>query len=167
MLSILPTITLPTASESKGLGSGRADFTIALLTGTDFLTRGHVDVSYGVGRIGAGTGRERFTQHLVSWSASAEIPGPATPYLEGFWFSRQDPDGGPVAALDTGAVVVINPRLALDGGVQVGLTNATPSLSAFAGVSVVIGDVLGTHGVHARQRETARRAAAHAATAPR
>ena len=160
VLSILPTVNLPAASESKGLGSGQADFTIAMLTGTDFLTRGHVDVNYGIGRIGAGTGLPRFTQHLVSWSASAEIPGPVTPYLEGFWFSRQDPGGGQVAALDTGAIYVVNPRLAFDGGVQVGLTDAAPSLSAFAGMSVVIGNVLGDHGVHARQREVARRGAA-------
>jgi hypothetical protein len=131
------------------------------LTGTDFLTRGHIDVNYGIGRIGAGSDLPRFTQHLVSWSASAEIPGPVTPYLEGFWYSRQDPDGGPVAAMDTGAIYVINPRLALDGGVQVGLTEAAPTVSAFCGVSVVIGNVLGYHGVHARQRETARRTAAH------
>jgi len=161
VLSILPTVNLPAASESKGLGSGQADFTIAVLTGTDFLTHGHIDVNYGIGRIGAGSGLPRFTQHLVSWSASAEVPGPVTPYLEGFWYSRQDPDGGPVAAMDTGAIYVINPRLALDGGVQVGLTEAAPTVSAFCGVSVVIGNVLGDHGVHARQRETARRTAAH------
>ena len=167
VLSILPTINLPAASESKGLGSGQADYTVAILTGTDFLTRGHVDVNYGVGRIGAGAGRPRFTQHLVSWSASAEVPGPVTPYLEGFWFSRQDPDGGPIAALDTGAIYVINARLALDGGVQVGLTGAAPALAAFGGMSVVLGNVLGDHGVHARQRETARRAAARRATGRR
>jgi hypothetical protein len=167
VLSILPTINLPAASERKGLGSGQADFTIATLTGTDFLTRGHVDINYGVGRIGAGTGLPRFTQHLVSWSASAEVPGPVTPYVEGFWFSRQDPDGGPIAAVDTGAIYVINPRLALDGGVQVGLTDAAPSHSAFGGMSLVLGNVLGDHGVHARQRETARRGAARAAKARR
>jgi Putative MetA-pathway of phenol degradation len=159
VLSILPTINLPAASESKGLGSGQADFTVAALTGVDVLTRGHVDVNYGIGRIGAGTGLPRFTQHLVSWSASVEVPGPVTPYLESFWISRQDPDGGAVGALDTGAIYVINPRLALDGGVQFGLTSAAPPLSAFGGLSVVLGNVLGDHGVHARQRETARRAA--------
>lgn len=167
VLSILPTINLPAASESKGLGSGQADFTIAVLTGTDFLTRGHLDVNYGVGRIGVGTAVPRFTQHLVSWSASAEVPGPVTPYLEGFWFSRQDPDGGHVAALDTGAIYVINPRFALDGGVQVGLTDAAPSLSAFGGMSLVLGNVLGDHGVHARQREAVRRGASRAAKAQR
>ena len=71
VLSVLATINLPAASESKGLGSGQADFTFALLTGTDFLTRGHLDINYGVGRISAGTGLPRFTQHLVSLSASA------------------------------------------------------------------------------------------------
>jgi hypothetical protein len=160
VLSLLPKINLPAASESKGLGSGQADFTIAALTGVDVLRRGHIDVNYGIGRIGAGTGLPRFTQHLVSWSASVEIPGPVTPYLESFWFSRQEADGGAVAALDTGAIYVINPRLALDGGVQFGLTNDAPPLSAFGGLSVVIGNVLGDHGVHARQRETARRSAA-------
>jgi hypothetical protein len=163
VLSILPTINLPAASESKGLGSGQADFTIAVLTGTDFLTRGHVDINYGVGRIGAGTGLPRFTQHLVSWSASAEVPGPVTPYLEVFWFSREAPNGRAVAALDTGAIYVITPRFALDGGVQVGLTHAAPSLAAFGGLSVVVGNVLGEHGLHARQRQVARRDAARAA----
>jgi hypothetical protein len=165
VLSVLPTINLPAASESKGLGSGQADFTIALLTGTDFLTRGHIDVNYGIGRIGAGTGLPRFTQHLVSWSTSVEVPGPVTPYLEGFWFSRLDPGGGRAVAMDTGAIYVITPRLALDGGVQVGLTDAAPAFSAFGGVSIVLGEVLGDHGVHARQRETARRSAARGAKA--
>jgi hypothetical protein len=85
-----------------------------------------------------------------------------TPYVEGFWISRQDPEGGPVVAMDGGAIYVINPRLALDGGVQVGLSDAAPALSAFAGLSVVVGNVLGDHGVHARQREIARRGAARA-----
>src|SRR5262249_30116788 len=98
VLSILPTVNLPTASEAKGFGSGQADVTVAVLTGTDIRTRGHVDVNYGVGLIGAGTGASRFAQHLISVSASAEIPGPVTPYLEAFWISRQDPDGGSVVA---------------------------------------------------------------------
>ena len=159
VLSILPTINLPVASESTGLGSGQMDFTIALLTGADFLKHGHIDANYGIGRIGAGTDLPRFTQHLVSFSASAEIPGPVTPYVESFWFSRQDPDGGSVIAIDAGAIYVINTRLALDGGIQFGLTAAAPSVSVFGGMSVVVGNMLGDHGVHARRREAARRAA--------
>jgi hypothetical protein len=162
VLSILPAINLPAASESKGLGSGQSDFTIAVLTGADVLAHAHVDVNYGIGRIGAGTGLPRFTQHLISESASVEVPGPVTPYVEGFWFSRQEPDGKSVVALDGGAIYVISPRVALDGGVQIGVTAAAQPLAVFAGLSVVIGDVLGDHGVHARQREVSRRRAVRA-----
>lgn len=162
VLSILPSINLPTASPAKGLGSGQSDVTVSLLTGTDFLTRGHVDVNYGFGMIGTGPGLHRFSQHLLSASASVEIPGPVTPYLEYFWISRQDPRGGIVAAIDSGAIYEVTPRLAFDGGAQWGMSDAAPPLSVFAGVSVVIGNILGDHGVHARQRQSIRRAAAHA-----
>ena len=167
VLSVLPTINLPTASESKGLGSGQSDFTVALLTGTDFLTRGHLDLNYGLGLIGAGRGLSRFTQHLVSVSASVEVPGPVTPYAETFWLSRQEPGGGHVMAMDAGAIYVINPRFALDGGIQGGLSEDAPRLSIFGGVSVVVGNVLGDHGVHERQRQAARRGAARAPRAGR
>ena len=157
VLSILPMINLPTASEQKGLGSGEADLTVAVLTGTDVKTRGHVDFNYGFGLIGVGTGLARFAQHLLSVSASAEVPGPVTPYIEAFWLSRQEPEGGPVAAIDGGAIYVLSPRWAIDGGVQAGLSSAAPALAAFGGLSVVVGNILGEHGVHARQRQAARR----------
>jgi hypothetical protein len=41
VLSILPTVNVPTASVEKGLGTVDADYTIALLTGTDSLARAH------------------------------------------------------------------------------------------------------------------------------
>ena len=126
VLSLLPTVNLPVASESKGLGSGQADFTIALLTGTDFLRRGHVDVNYGVGRIGAGSGLPRFTQHLVSLSANVELPGPVEPYLEIYRFSRVEPGGGDVTAMDGGITDFVRPRLALDAGIEVGLSSRRP-----------------------------------------
>jgi hypothetical protein len=160
VLSVLPTVNLPTASAAKGLGSGQADFTLALLTGSDFLTRGHVDVNYGIGLIGTGPGLRRFSQHLVSLSVSAEIPGPVTPYAETFWISREAPQGGRVVAIDAGAIYVLNPRLALDGGIQGGLSAAAPSVSIFGGVSLIVGNVLGEHGVHARHRNAARRGVA-------
>ena len=69
VLSAIPMINLPTASASKGLGSGEADFTLTLAGGADLGARAHVDANYGIGTIGAGGGR-RFTQQLVSVSAS-------------------------------------------------------------------------------------------------
>jgi hypothetical protein len=159
VLSVLPTINVPTASAEKGLGSGDPDFTLALLTGTDIGPHAHVDLNYGVGSIGAGGGRPHFAQHLASVSASMAASERWNPYAEGFWFSRQDPEGGAMTSADVGAIYTVSPRLALDGGLQFGLSRAAPGLAAFGGISIVVGDVLGNHGVLARQRQAQRRAA--------
>jgi hypothetical protein len=97
-------------------------------------------------------------QHLVSASASMSAGKRWNPYLEGFWFSRQDVDAGAMTAVDLGAIYTVNPRLAFDGGLQFGLSRSAPQVAGFAGVSVVVGDVLGSHGVHARQRTAEKRA---------
>jgi hypothetical protein len=164
VLSVLPTVNLPTASEEKGLGSGQADYTVAWLTGADIGRHGHVDVNYGIGVIGAGDGEGHFVQHLVSISASLAASDNWNPYLEGFWFSRQAVDGGGVAAMDVGAIYELGARFAVDGGVQFGVTGSAPGFAAFGGLSVIVGDILGNHGVHARQRRAQERARARAST---
>jgi hypothetical protein len=156
VLSVLPTVNFPVASVSKGLGSGDSDVTLALLTGTDLGKTSHIDVNYGVGAIGAGQGRPHFVQQLVSVSLSHSATEQLSPYVEGFWFSKQEPDGGRIFSIDFGLIQAFTARLAVDGGVAVGLTQATPDLSFFAGVSIIVGDVLGDHGVLARQRKAAR-----------
>lgn len=159
VLSILPGINVPTASAEKGLGSGDADYTLAVLTGTDIGVRGHIDVNYGISAIGAGGGRPHFAQHLVSASASYTLTHQWNPYAEVFWFSRQDPLGGAATSVDLGAIYAVSPRLALDGGLEAGLTRAAPSFAAFGGVSVVVGNIMGEHGVHARERRLKSRVA--------
>jgi Putative MetA-pathway of phenol degradation len=156
VLSILPTVNFPVASVSKGLGSGDSDFTLVVLTGTDLGRTSHIDFNYGIGAIGAGPDRPHFTQHLVSVSVSHSVTEQLSPYIEGFWFSRQDPAGGHVFTVDAGLIQAFTARLALDGGAAVGLTSAAADLSIFAGVSVIVGDVLGDHGVIARERKAAR-----------
>jgi hypothetical protein len=156
VLSILPTVNFPVASAGKGLGSGDSDFTLVMLTGTDLGRTSHIDFNYGIGAIGAGQNRPHFTQHLVSVSFSHSVTEQLSPYIEGFWFSRQDPEGGRVFSVDAGVIQAFTARLALDGGAAVGLTGSAPDLSIFAGVSVIVGDVLGDHGVIARQRKAAR-----------
>lgn len=158
VLSVLPTVNLPAASAEKGLGSGSADYTVAVLTGTDIGRHAHVDVNYGIGSIGAGSGAPNFVQHLVSVSASAAVSDNWNPYVETFWFSRQDSDGGRVLGLDAGAIYELGARYALDGGVQVGFSSSAPPFAVFGGVSIVVGNILGGHGVHARQRQQQRRA---------
>ena len=156
VLSILGTINLPVASVSKGLGSGDADVTLVLLTGADLGRTSHLDFNYGIGAIGAGGGREHFAQHLVSVSLSHSLTEQFSPYVEAFWFSKQDLEGGAVVSVDGGFIHALTARLAIDGGVAVGVTRAAPDLSMFGGISIIIGDVLGDHGVIARQRRATR-----------
>ncbi len=158
VLSILPTINLPTADPDKGLGSGKADFTVALLTGTDIGRHGHVDINYGIGAIGSPNDQPRFAQHLVSVSASAAVTDNWNPYLEVFWFSRQEAGGGPLASIDGGAIYQIGTRYALDGGLQFGVSGNAPRFAVFGGLSLIVGDVLGSHGPEERQRRARLRA---------
>ena len=139
LVSVLPALNLPTASTSKGLGSGDVDYTLTLLMGTDVGARGHIDANYGIGQIGSGGGQGHFTQHLLSVSASVSAGERWDPYAEVFWFSAQDPGGGAVAAVDFGAICHLRDHLALDGGVQLGVSRAAPDLSVFAGFSVGLG----------------------------
>lgn len=157
VLSILPTVNVPTADTEKGLGSGKVDVTVALLSGTDIGHHGHVDVNYGIGAIGDGDADAHFVQHLVSVSASDAISDNWNPYLEAFWFSRLSLAGRSAASIDAGAIYQIGVRYAVDGGIQVGLTRDAPRLAAFGGVSILVGDVLGSHGAVARQRSAERR----------
>jgi len=159
VLSILPTVNIPTASADKGLGSGAADYTLAVLTGTDIGRHAHADVNYGVGAIGAGGEQPHFVQHLISISTSAAASDNWNPYVEAFWFSRQEIEGTSVVAIDAGAIYELGERYALDGGVQLGVTRNASAFAAFGGVTIVVGEILGGHGVHARERQLARRRA--------
>ena len=96
----------------------------------------------------------------MSVSASVAFGEHWDPYYEVYWYSKQDPDAGAMTAMDFGAIYTVTPRLAFDAGVQFGLTRAAPAVAAFGGISVVVGDVLGSHGVRARQRTAEKRARA-------
>jgi hypothetical protein len=61
-----------------------------------------------------------------------------------------------VLTVDAGVIQAFTARFAADGGVSFGLSRAAPDVSVFAGLSVIIGNVLGDHGVIARQRKAAR-----------
>jgi hypothetical protein len=157
VVSVLPTISFPTADPAKGFGSGDRDYLLAFLSGTDIGEHWHADGNYGIGRIGAGNGAPHFTQHLVSLSVSVASSDNMNPYVEAFWFSRQDPGGPAVGAIDAGGIYEIGARYAVDGGVEVTVTGAAHDVSIFGGLSLVVGNILGQHGVHARQRQVQRR----------
>jgi len=94
----------------------------------------------------------------VSVSASAAASDNWNPYFEAFWLSRQEADGGAVTAIDTGAIYQIGTRYALDGGLQIGVSHNAPAFAAFGGVSLIVGEILGSRGAVGRQRQAQRRA---------
>ena len=160
VLSILPTVNFPTGDADKGFSSGDRDYTLAVLTGTDIGRHWHADVNYGVGAIGAGNGQPHFAQHLASLSVSVAATDNLNPYGEVFWFSKQSPDGPPVTAMDAGAIYELGARYAVDGGVQVGV-HGSHDVALFGGLSLIVGDILGNHGVHARERQRQHRSTGH------
>jgi hypothetical protein len=154
VMSVLPTISLPTASTEKGLGSGTVDFGIAILTGADLGSRGRIDVNYGIASIGNSPDRPRYSQHLVSTSISAAATARWNPYIEVFWFSRTEVFSTSETSFDGGAIYELGPRLAIDGGVQAGVSGPSAALAVFGGLSIVFGP--GPDAVHARQRRPRR-----------
>ena len=148
VLSILPGINLPMADSTRGLGSGEPDYTVAFLTGTDFLTRGHVDINYGVGAIGAAAARPHYVQHLLSASVSAAVTSRWNPYAEIFWFSRTDIDGNASTSMDTGLIYELGSYFALDGGVEFGVAGDATNFAAFGGISVIVGGKRALNGRH-------------------
>lgn len=150
IVSVLPSLTLPTASAAKGLGSGDTDATLALLTGRDLPRQSHVDVSYGVGAIGAGDGGH-FTQHTSLVSGSLGVTRAWTPGLTLTWVSRQDAATGRALTASADSVLTLSRRLALDASAAFGLTRQAPAFEIAAGLSVVLGELDIDDGVHARR----------------
>ena len=132
----------PTADVSEGLGSGVADDTVALFASRDFGDN-HADLNVletwqGV-PAGAGSGRVRVPAATVSvshnlsprWSFGGEVYGIggsalATRWVSTLWYAAYKP----------------SPRLVLDGGVEVGLSDGAPRYSVFAGLTWGIGRFL-------------------------
>jgi outer membrane putative beta-barrel porin/alpha-amylase len=137
--SLEPAINIPAKSSHKGLMFDDPDYTVTWLTGLDVGSRAHVDVNYRIGAIGEGRGSARFTQHAASISTSFTTAENWSPYVEVYWISRQESDGTAVSAIDTGVIRTITPRLAVDAGVQLGVSHAAPALALFGGVSTIIG----------------------------
>ena len=131
-------IKLPTASSTKGLGTGRVDHTFLALvskkingTTVDFngiyllagrsLERGHVSS----GQAALAVSRDITEQFGVQ----GEISG----------FSRNDAQPGAVMGLGV-VTYQVNRRLVLDGGMRFGLTHDAPRVGVVAGLTIGVAD---------------------------
>ena len=160
-LGLLPFVKLPTASRTKGLGSGRVDFGALLATGIDLPADLHVDVNAGL----AGTGQEEapggfFLQKQANASFSWAATDWLTPFWEIFYESRDRPAGRPTLGTDFGFSVTVHRRVALDVAGEVGLAGAANDWAVRAGFTVLLGSFTESSASAAARRAPRRASAA-------
>jgi hypothetical protein len=132
-------VKLPSASEEKGLGTGRFDHKFITMFSKKF---GAVDMDLDgavlvVGRENA-TGWVTGGQGALSFSGEFENGFG----LEGELSGQTKDDEQPVGMYALGAVTYkVNRRFSLDGGVRFGLTDGAPRFGVFTGVTVGVADL--------------------------
>ncbi len=160
-LGLLPFVKLPTASASKGLGSGRVDFGGQGAAGQDLPLDLHVDVNVGLAGISlaerpGGLFLQKSAAASFSWTAMDWV----YPFWEVFYDSRERPAGRHSVGTDFGLVFTLHDRVAVDVAGQVGLAGNAPDWAVRAGFTLLLGSLAeGTGASSARRSPAARRAA--------
>ena len=132
-------VKLPSASEVKGLGSGRVDHRVVGLLSRKF---GETDVDLNLSYLNAGREdsdrRASGGQAALAFSREFENDFGVEAEISGQSLDDVQPHG--VFAL--GALTYkVGPRVRLDGGVRFGLNPEAPRVGVFAGVSVGAADL--------------------------
>lgn len=127
-------VKLPTASESKGLGTGRFDhYALALLSKKiDETTFDFNAVYLNAGRT---TDSGRASSAQAAFAASRDVTQRFGLQGELSGMTRSDEQEGALFALGV-ATYKVNRRLVLDCGVRFGLTREAPRVGAVAGLTV-------------------------------
>ena len=132
-------IKLPTASSSKGLGTGRVDHEIVALLSKKFHQT-IVDIN----AIYLAAGRAADRGHAYSGQGALAVSQNITRRIglqgEISGFSRNDLQPGAIFGLGV-ATFQVNERLVLDSGVRFGLTQFAPRVGVVAGLTVGISNL--------------------------
>lgn len=140
-LGLTPFVKIPTASSTKRLGTGLADFGAILLMSKDFPWDLHADLNIGLAGIGvAGDPGGMIFRNTVSLSIGRPLPlkGLAT-FWEIFYSSREAPEARHILGTDFGFVYTIHPRVALDTSLEVGLGGDANDYAIRGGITVLLG----------------------------
>ena len=134
-------LKLPTASEAKGLGTGRYDHKLVFLLSKQL---GEVDLDFNAAYLNFGredgAGRESGGQAAFSFGREFKNNFGLEGELSGQSLDEAQPRG--VYAL--GALTYkVNRRLQLDGGMRFGLTHDAPRVGIFTGLTVGVADFFG------------------------
>ncbi len=132
-------VKIPSASRSKGLGTGRVDQTF---TGLVSKNVGSFTVDFNAVYLLAGrTSRDSYAssgQAALAFSRGFTKKFGITAEISGF--SRNDNSPGAIFGL-VGGSYLVNRRFSLYGGVRFGLTPEAPRIGVLAGITVGIADL--------------------------
>ena len=132
-------VKLPTASEEKGLGTGRFDHKFITFVSKKF---GSVDMDLNGALLVVG--REDASGWVTGGQGALSISGEFENGfgLEGELSGQTKDDEQPKGVYALGAVTYkVNRRLSLDGGMRFGLTDDAPRFGVFAGIVVGVADL--------------------------
>jgi len=142
-LGLIPFVKIPTASSTKELGTGLADFGAVLLVSKDLGWDLHADLNIGL----AGIGVERdpggmIFRNTASLSIVSPLPlkGLAT-FWEIFYSSREAPATRHILGTNVGLIYTIHPRVALDAALEVGLGGDANDYAIRGGITLLLGPV--------------------------
>lgn len=136
-LGLLYLAKMPSASESKGLGTGQADHALSFLVSKD-VRKLHFDfnaIEFLGGRP-SGPAFDHCTQYALS--ASAPLKGRWGAIVEGYGANELNPDTPAFASTMAGLTYQLSPRLVFDGGLDIGVTHGAPGKRVYAGITYAI-----------------------------
>lgn len=131
-------VKVPSASTEDGLGSGRVDHVFTLLVSKDFA-KIHFDFNASEFLIGRPGGFDKNQQFNLAFSRA--IHGPLQFTGEFYGDTRLNPSTPGFASSLWALTYAITPRLVIDGGFEVGLTDGGPHRHAFVGVTWAIANL--------------------------
>jgi hypothetical protein len=136
-------VKLPTASASKGLGTGRVDHSVlALVSKKMGETTFDFNAIYLLAGRTTDAGRASSAQAALAVSRNVTRRFGLQGELSGL--TRNDSQAGDVFALGV-ATYQLNRRLVIDGGLRFGLTPEAPRVGAVAGLTVGLADIYSHH----------------------
>lgn len=132
-------IKLPSASETRNLGTGRVDHKLIALISKKLGAKTDIDFNAAYLNVGREDSDRRASGGQAALSVARELSERLS--LEGELSGQSEEDIQPRGVFALGALAYrVNRRLILDGGVRFGLNPEAPRFGVFAGVTIGIAD---------------------------
>ncbi len=140
---------VPTASASKGFGSGAPDHSFTFMASKD-IGKYHFDYNLGYLLAGHPTGHSYDSNSNLALAFSRPIRGPLGITGEGYGETKLD-QAPAYASVLLAFTYGVTPQLVVDSGYDVGVTNGSPGNHLFVGFTYAVIDVYS----HFRVKQTA------------